>query len=300
MIKILKTIGIVLLSIVGLFILLFVIGYIVDIFSSAPLNAITKKGRADLMSYRMDIKDNAWNEYAQAIEKVKSFRISTEADIFLKGGTKVSPSFQKEVEKYPAIYPIIDQGNSKKACQIPYNYENGWKMELPNYIAMQTITKIIAIRTMQSLIQNEAEKSVDYTIQGLMFCDHIIHGGPVLINYMVGVVIYGITLKPFKYGIETGKYNADQLRKISATLSHCEEALPPLSWALKGESDISKINRFNFSSLGVRLSCWRYFFSPKLALLRGLNDLQGSIESFSKHENASLEISNNEITTGYN
>jgi len=300
MIKILKTIGIVLLSIVGLFILLFVIGYIVDIFSSAPLNAITKKGRADLMSYRMDIKDNAWNEYAQAIEKVKSFRISTEADIFLKGGTKVSPSFQKEVEKYPAIYPIIDQGNSKKACQIPYNYENGWKMELPNYIAMQTITKIIAIRTMQSLIQNEAEKSVDYTIQGLMFCDHIIHGGPVLINYMVGVVIYGITLKPFKYGIENGKYNADQLRKISATLSHCEEALPPLSWALKGESDITKINRFNFSSLGVRLSCWRYFFSPKLALLRGLNDLQGSIESFSKHENASLEISNNEITTGYN
>ena len=299
MIKILKTIGIVLLSIVGLFVLLFIVGYIVDFFSSFPLNTMAKKARVDITSYRMDIKENAWDDYLQAMEKVTSLKFDYEADRYLRGEKNLSSSYPEEIKNYPDIYPFIVQGNQKSACQPPFNYEDGWNMKLPDYLALQKIAKIIAIRAMRALNQNETEKSVNYTTQGLILCDNIIKRGPVPINYMVGVVIYGILRQPLKFGLENNKYNADQLRRLRVALSHSEDSLPLLTWALKCGSDIMKINRYNFTSFGVRLSCWRYFFSPKLALLKGLNIVENSIESISQHEKASTEISNNKNTRGY-
>jgi len=295
----LKTIGIILLCIVGLFVLLFVVGYIVDIFNSAPLNAMAKKARADLVSYKADIKENAWVDYLQAMEKVPDITISFDVNNYLQGKTVLSPQFPREIEKYPVVYPIIARGNEKALCRVPFNYNAGWNMELPNYISVQKVAKILAVQSMQALKSNNMEKSVDYTIQGLKFCDHFIQGGPVLINYMVGIVSYGIMLKHLAYGLENSKYTVRQLGRIRTTLFNCADSLPLLSWALKGDIDILKSGKFPFNSLGIRLSCWSCFFSPKLAFLKGLNTQKKSIAEMSRHEMASMQITNDETTEGY-
>ncbi len=297
--KILTKIGIILLIAIGFCLALFLIGYIIDLFCNPTLKSMANQAQDDIASLQQEVKENAWDDYLLAMEKVTQTTIGFGVDNYIQGKDVLSPQLLQGIDKYPDVYPLIVRGNEKPACRIPFDYEAGWEMPIPNYISVQKIAKILAVQSMQALKSNDQEKSAEIAIQGLKFCNQVIHGGPVLINYMVGIVCYGIMLKHLAYGIEQGKYNASQLDRIRTQLTYGLDSLPLFTWALNGENIVIKSGKIKFNSLNIRLSCWSHFFSPKLALLNGLKTKEKSDAELLRHERASMDITNSDTQAGY-
>lgn len=286
--KILRIIGFIIGIPVAFIILVVIIGWIVDLvtlpsiksegkIALQELNALTKKG-----------EDNAWNYYAQAMEKMKDTEIPDDLDKYLLGQKNLTDEMMISFSRSNDVIALMQEGADKPYCFIPYEYEKGVEAELPDFLSLRECAKVCAGQALSAFEIGILGHGLSNTLNGLTTGKHIISGAPLLINYMVGIVTSGIYLKILEPSVASGSFNVQQLDEIHGFLDEYERTMPSLVWALDGErktfcvtlantplevvffQQIYTIKGSFIHGLVLRFWVWQYWFSPHLATLKAL------------------------------
>ena len=227
-------------------------------------------------------------------------------DKYVRCEIELTEDIKTELKEHQELFVLIEEATKKPFCSIPIEYEKGVKYEMPNYIRLTTIEKIIAAQALYALENNRTEESLSLIFQGLIFGKHIISGAPLLINQLVGIVIMRYSLKILEIAISTGQFNKKQLHRISEFLSELEADLPMLSWACDGNFAMIKMSLANISfykpmefvlpeyfelempvsPFYIKLLCWRYFFSSRWAAIQAFRFFDKIVLSLEGEEKA--------------
>lgn len=284
--KIFNVIGFVIMVIIGVATHILILGYCVDILTMPSFKAAGEQALKELVSIRREGEGNAWNYYAQAIDKMGEREFNKDIDTYLRGEINRTKEIEDEFRKHQDITDIIYHGTQQPFCSIPLEYEKGIALQLPNFVALLRCSKTYAAQALGALEKGATEDGLSQLLQGMTFAKHTISGCPALITYMVGIVVMGVNLSILEIGLSTGAFNQQQLQKINHFLHGLEHEVPSLIWALEGEHKLIKISFANkpffdplFSdiyilesdimfALGIRFSLWQYLFSPRLASMK--------------------------------
>jgi hypothetical protein len=153
---------------------------------------------------------------------------------------------------------------------------------------LSAAAKLIGTHALVALEKGRAGKMLEMNLLGLRYAQHIAHGSPILINYMVSLVILGVQLNTIEIALMHNAYDADHLEQLHTILETYEDDLPSLLTSLELEQasmtlTISRLPLGNpvYANIGVlqgnvlatfaeRLISWRYVFSIRNAMLHAV------------------------------
>jgi hypothetical protein len=286
--KVLRNAGVFALCILGACILIYIIGFVVDV---ATQPALTKEGTralAELKTYQKTVDNNAWDYYAVVIQEMKNKPLSSEVGRYLNQEIDLKDKIKQELISYPDIFELIKQGNAQPECWIPIQYEAGAFAELPEYHYLIQAARLLGAQTVAALETGDMPTVLDKTVHGLQFTRHVLHGSPALMNYIISLVMLGINLHTLELSLSSGGYNTRQLEQLQSVLEPYELDMPSLLTAFRLEQTSMKVTMMNiplheaitqdadvmqgnlFHKFSERLVFWRYFFSPRLAILKAM------------------------------
>jgi len=288
MIKVLKTIGTFVLCVIGACIIIVIIGWITDLGTRGQLKKEGEKSLTFLKQFQMEPQDNAWDYYNQVIEDMKKRKLDYVVSQYLTQEIELTPEVKTEITAYPDLIQLIRQGNAQPDCWIPIPYEEGAAAWIPEYVHLSGAAKVIGAQALAALENNDPDKALDRNLLGLSYAQHMVHGTPILINYMVSLVILGVQLNTIEYALMHDAYDADQLERLHKALTDYEEGFPSLLVSLQVEQATMSLTIANwpagesmFQSIGVlesnilygfgeRLISWRYWFSMRNSILHAI------------------------------
>lgn len=287
--KLLHTIGVFALCIIGACIIIFVLGWIVDLTAHGKLKKEGDKALLVLRKYQVKPEDNAWDYYSLVIKDMKAQNLSFEVTKYLNQEIKLTKEVEQELTAYPDVIQLIRQGNAQPTCWIPIPYEEGATAQIPEYLHLSGAAKLIGAQALAALEEDNTDKMLDRNLLGLAYAKQIVHGSPILINYMVSLVILGVQLHTIEFALMHDSYDNGHLEQLKTTLENYEEDLPSLLTSLEVEQatmalTVSKwpVGNPIFTNIGVlqnsvlhtfgeRLISWRYVFSLRNAMLHAIH-----------------------------
>lgn len=287
--KIFRILGTVALCIIGACVIIFLLGWIVDINAQGQLKKQGAKALLFLKQYQIEPEDNAWDYYSLAIKDMKARELSYEVTQYINQEIEYSTKIEQELNAYPDVIQLIRQGNQQPNCWIPIKYEEGAAAQIPEYMQLSATGKMVGAQALAALEQGDTRTMLDRNLLGLNFAKYIVHGSPILINYMVSLVILGVQLHTIEIALMNNAYDTDQLEHLLLSLETYEKDLPSLLTSLKLEQasmtvTVSRLPLGNpvYTNIGVlegnvlqtfaeRLISWRYVFSIRNAMLHAIS-----------------------------
>jgi len=233
--KLLRIIGTFALCIVGACLIIFLLGWIVDIQAHGKLKKEGEKALLFLQKYQIEPGDNAWDYYSLVIEDMKARELSYEVTQYLNQEIEYSEKIDDELNAYPDVIELIKQGNTQPVCWIPIQYEEGATAEIPQYLYLSAAAKLIGAHALAALEKGRTDRTLDMNMLGLKYAQHIVHGSPILINYMVSLVILGVQLNTIEIALTNDAYDTDHLERLYSSLETYEYDMPSLLTSLELE-----------------------------------------------------------------
>lgn len=274
-------------------VLVFLVGFLVDIASYPGLKKIGNQALQDLRKDTISPDSNAWEFYRLAFDKMGDRETSPALARYAAGETLLTRSIDDELSSAQDIYDLVEKGNHRPGCVIPLDYSKGWKMAQPNYDRVYGLARLISARSFSYLDHGKTEAALRSIYSGLAFIRNLTYGSPQLINYSLGIVLLQRQLRSLRTGLRTGRFDPGQLASISAYLAELEVGFPTLRWVLEGEINIRKVGFANLPILlpvefgsprvikgslaekigyyiRMRFMLWRYCFSSRLGTIQAL------------------------------
>ncbi|UCC11553.1 MAG: hypothetical protein JSW02_09400 [candidate division WOR-3 bacterium] len=292
-------------AIIGLSVLIFIVGYGVDFFSSA---AVRKEAEQALAEFdRLDRSDdgNAWEYYQKAIRLMETRTYDRRIDTYLVHSIAVSSSLQMELNRHNDISNLIRTGAAQPYCCIPIDYEKGLHAVLPNYRKLMECAKILNAQILVALEQGHRGRAVDKMIDGFTLSRHVMNGTPLMLNFMMGMRMVNLFAATLDIALSTGAFDENDLEKIVALLREYDQKIPPTVWVLQAENNgmkimmrtipplypmldqIEMLKATLLDEMGMRLLFWRHGFSAKLAALsavRNIDNIISDMQDDGKHK----------------
>jgi len=286
--KVFRWIGAFALCIIGACIIIFLLGWIVDLGAQRQIKKEGEKALLILHKHMNQLATNAWDYYEHVIEDMKSPQFNIAVTQYLNQEIEFTPDVENEIQAYPDVVEFVRQGNALPHCWIPINYEDGAMAEIPEYIHLSNAAKLISAQALAALEQGNPDQALDRHILGLLFAKKIFHASPILINYMVSLVMLGVQLHTIEIGLANDAYDTDHLESLTTILESYENDMPSLLPSLELEQasmtvTVSRCPMGNpvFTYIGIlesnifrvfaeRLICWRYVFSPRNSMLKAI------------------------------
>ncbi|MBN2621408.1 hypothetical protein JXB22_10010 [candidate division WOR-3 bacterium] len=286
--KTLRTIGVFALCIIGACIIIFIIGWIVDLGAQQQIKKESEKSLILIKKYMNEPANNAWDYYKHVIEDMKSRKFDFAVTQYIEQEIELSPEVEVALAAYPDVVEFVRQGNMQPNCRIPIDYEEGALAKLPEYIHLSSAAKLISGQALAALEQNALDRALDRHILGLLFAKRILNGSPILINYMVSLVMIGVQLRTLEIALAHDAYETDNLESLEAILALYEKDMPSLLTSLELEqasmtvtvarwpvgnplfTNIGVLQNNVFENFAERLICWRSVFSPRNSMLKAI------------------------------
>jgi|GEM_PF-3550087 len=287
--KTVRIIGIFALCIIGACVIIFIVGWLVDVGAQGRLKNEGDKALLFLKKYQTEPEENAWDYYRLVIEDLKAREIGYEVSQFLNQEIEYSDKIEQEITAYPDVIELIKQGNARSVCWIPIRYEDGAAAKIPEYMQLTAAAKLVGAQALVALEDGKTDRMLERNLLGLAYAKKIVHGTPILINYMVSLVILGVQLHTIEIALMHDAYDTDHLEQLNAALETYEENLPSLLTSLEVEQatmtlTVSKLPLGNpvYTNIGVlqsnilqtfaeRLISWRYVFSLRNAMVHAIS-----------------------------
>ncbi len=314
--RILRIIAALAVAIIGLSVLIFIVGYGVDFFSSAAVKKEAEQALAEFDQLDRSDDGNAWEYYQKAIQLMETRTYDGRIDKYLEHSFAVSNSLQMELNRHNDISNLIRTGAAQPYCHIPIDYEKGLHAVLPNYKKLMECAKILNAQILVALEQGHRGRAVDKMIDGFTLSRHVMSGTPLMLNFMMGMRIVNLFAATLDIALSTGAFDENDLEKIVALLYEYDRKIPPTVWVLQAENNgmkimmrtipplypmldqIEMLKATLLDEMGIRLLFWRHGFSAKLAALSAVRDIDnvisdmqddgktsGSIEEDIRHAN---------------
>lgn len=282
------TIGVFALCIIGACIIIFVVGWIVDLGAQQQIKKESEKALTLIKKYINEPEHNAWDYYKYVIEDMKSKKFDFAVTRYIEQEIELTPEVEEALTAYPDVIELVRQGNAQPDCWIPINYEEGALAEIPEYVHLSSAAKLISAQALAALEQRNPDRALDRHIHGLLFAKRILNGSPLLINYMVSFVMIGVQLHTIKIALANNAYEIDHLESLKTILEAYEYDMPSVLTSLELEhasmiltvarrpigdplfTDISVLQGNVFRNFTERLICWKYVFSPRNAMLKAI------------------------------
>jgi hypothetical protein len=239
---------------------------------------------------------NAWDYYDRAVKKTSAG---------LSAGNLSIATLTKEGEPFdiklaerltqtsaPAL-ALLDSGAACTYCAIPYEYEKGMTMPIPNYIGLQNLAKLGVIRGRLEMTRGKPRAAAESYARAMKMGADIGGGGEALIGRMVGIVLGQIALK--QIAADLAQFDLPSILSLENTISQLESDWPSPNTSLECEIQVyflPGLSGWNgssqcFTALSQRVPrpglvgkiqaqgvlsalSWRSFFSCRKGLLDGL------------------------------
>jgi hypothetical protein len=276
------------LCIIGACIIVFLLGWIVDLGAQKEIKQEGEQALQLISQYMDKPQDNAWDYYSLAIEDMKSQEFGNAIPRYIAQEIELTPELKDDLAAYPDVVELVRQGNAQPNCRIPINYEEGAMAEIPEYIHLYNAAKLISAQALAALEQGDIDQLVDRNIAGLLFAKKMMNGAPILINYMVSLVMLGVQLHTIEIALANDVYDLDHLESLKRVLEPYEQDMPSLLTALELEqtsiiltlarlpvgspvfTNIGVLQNNVFKNFAERLICWQYVFSPRNSMLKAI------------------------------
>jgi hypothetical protein len=289
------------------FILVLVVGYVVDIASYSFLKKMGDKALQDLEKNFVPVDGNAWDYYRLALEKVGSRIPSPGLIRYATIDTSLTETVRREIIANQDIYDLIDKGSAEPRCVIPLEYKKAWKMKYPDYVRMRYLVLQNSARSLSYLLRGDKEAALRSIYSGLSFIRNISSGTPQLFNYSWCIAYIPKQMNVLRRGLRTGAFDPRQLPAISKYLADLEVGFPTYRWVVEGEIDIRTVEFANIPfyipvefgagstfgkklidkiaiSIWMRFLLWRYGFSTRLGMIRAIKFWDRIIDELEKQE----------------
>ena len=289
------------------FVLVIIIGYLIDIISYPGMKKIGNRALQDLRKITISPDRNAWDFYGPALDKIGDREPSPALIRYAVGETLLTETINDEITAAQDIYELIEKGNRQPGCVVPLDYSQGWKMIQPDYDRVVGISQLISARSFLHLDRGEMDGSLRSIYLGLAFIRNLTYGTPQLINYSQGIALLQKQLRPLRVGLRAGRFRPGQLASISAYLDDLEVGFPTLRWVIEGEINIRKVGFSNLPlfmpvefgsprvikgtlvekigySVWMRFLLWRYCFSSRFGIIMALKFWDQIIDELEKME----------------
>ena len=301
--RILRVITALATALIGLAILVFVIGYGVDFFSTTAVKKEAEQARDEFSLLDKGDDGNAWEYYLKAIRLMETRTFDARIDKYLEHSIPNSITLQMELNRHNDIDGLLRTGAAQSYCCIPIDYEKGEHAVLPNYKKLMECAKILNAQILVALEQGHRGRAVDKMMDGFALSRHILNGTPIMLNYLVGMRILNTFTPTLDIALSTGVIGEDDLRKIVALLDEYDRGIPPTVWVLQAENNNMKIVMSTIPTLypivdqiemlkatlldelGTRLLFWRYGFSAKRAALSAVREIDTVLSDMRDDEN---------------
>lgn len=275
------------------FILVFLIGYLVDLATYPWLKKIGKSALQNLKENAVPPDSNAWELYDKAMDKTGDRHPSPDLIRYSVGDTSLTGGVEEEISNADDLYQLVEIANRRPGCSFPLNYHMGWYMDRVDYRRLEILCQYIAARSYALLDHGETDAALKSINTGLAFLQKFSHGTPELGNYAFCNALLQKQLRPLRAGLKNGRFTHGQLSSISAYLANLEVGFPTLRWVLEGEINIRKVSFANMPLflplelnlprvkklsiikkagllIKLRFLLWRYGFSPRLGVIQAL------------------------------
>ena len=123
--KAFRIIGTFALCIIGACMIIFLLGWIVDINAQGKLKKEGDKALTLLQQYQTQPEANAWDYYRLVIEDMKTRELSYEVTQYINQEIEYSDKINEELTAYPDVIELVKRGNAQPECWIPIPYEQG-------------------------------------------------------------------------------------------------------------------------------------------------------------------------------
>ncbi len=300
--RILRIITALAVAIIGLSVLIFVVGYGVDFFSSAAVKKEAEQALDEFDRLGRNDDGNAWEYYEKAIRLMETRTYDRRIDKYIEHSIAVTISLQVELNRHNDISNLIRTGAAQPYCCIPIDYEKGLHAVLPNYTKLMECAKILNAQILIALEQGNRERAVDKMIDGFTLSRHVMNGTPIMLNFMMGMRMLNLFAATLDVALSTGAFDASDLEKILVLLHEYDRKIPPTVWVLQAENNgmkmmmktipplypmldqIEMLKATLLDELGMRLLFWRHGFSAKLAALSAVRDIDNIISNMQDDE----------------
>lgn len=302
---------------IGLAVLIFIVGYSVDFFSTSSVKKEAEQALDEFAVLNRDDDGNAWEYYLRAIHLMETRTFDKTIDMYLEHSVLFSGTLEKELDRHADISSLIRAGAAEPYCCIPIDYEKGLHAVLPNYKKLMECAKILNAQILVALERGNNGRAVTKIIEGFTLSRHVLNGTPIMLNYLVGIRMLNLFTATLDIALSTGTFDESDLKKIIQLLHDYDRQIPPAVWVLQAENNGMKVMMSTipplyplldqiemlkaniFDELGIRLVFWRYGFSAKLAALSAVREIDnvfadmrddeentGGIEDDIRHVNA--------------
>lgn len=275
------------------FLLVLLIGYLVDIASYPWLRKIGDRALNQFRSRQADTVDNAWQYYMPALSRVLDDPPSDSLNAYVFGGKPLSPYVEEEMARRDGIYELLQRGAERPGGLMPIDFRKSWNIRLTQDNQIHNLMVYSLARSLAQLDRGENDASLRSIFNGLTFTRRLIDGVPMLGNYSRGIIWLQRQLGILRIGLVRGQFTADQLSTIQKYLTGMETGFPEFRWVIEGEININKIGfasipvdvpletgvliagrlwvkKYLRNPISLRFRLWRYGFSTRLATIFAL------------------------------
>lgn len=177
---------------------------------------------------------NGWDKYSKAIEEIEKLN-KEERDVFYKRETNrlYSSEIASLINLHKTALGNLSDGAKYSSCIIPYEYEKGYKMPLPNYSNWRILAMLGTASGNQNLLQGKSRQAIHDYLATLCYSEDVAGGGLLPIGRIIGGVCSDYALSGIKTGLETDAFNKENLIFLAKGLCSLEKKWPALSQSIR-------------------------------------------------------------------
>ena len=239
--------------------------------------------------YYPDMQDGeAWDMYGRLSPLLESTNIDKQfLSRFLGGASKDTATAVLVVAQNDSVIVCVKEGVRRRKSTTPINYEEGYALRLPDYMALRKGARLLACRARLNA-RGDPDSALEDMIDGSVFGQDIAGGDLTLIGHMVGTVCLRISTRQMHHALSQFSLGQSQLKKLALSMNTLANTWPPLSGHLDGEFRTAAVSltrlpprKWQYRSVSgpidlatrflywwsVHLRSWRHLFSFRRAVL---------------------------------
>lgn len=121
---------------------------------------------------------------------------------------KNKEKIKEDLEKNNLSLELMEQSMDFANCNFKYQYEKGFEMQVPNFLALRKTAQVLVFKAMDDIDQGNYDEALKRCSQCLSLGIDLANENSPLINHMISVAIVKIGLMPLKY-MADNNINAD-------------------------------------------------------------------------------------------
>ena len=286
-------------TIIGLILLVAVVAWIGDMVALRSLTPLASSSLDHFSKFKSvgyqkppyypNMQDGeAWDMYARLSPLLESANIDKQfVSRFLGGASKDTAAAALVVAQNDSVIVCIKEGVRRKKSTTPINYEEGYALRLPDYMALRKGARLLACRARLNA-RGDPDSALEDMIDGSVFGQDIAGGDLTLIGHRMGIVCLRISTLQIHHALSQFSLGESQLKKLAPSMNTLAETWPPLSDHLDGEFRTAAVSltrlpprKWQYRSVSgpidlssrffywwsVHLRSWRHLFSFRRAVL---------------------------------